>query len=70
MAMTNCTTDEEVICVFFSKFSSHMTRLRGSSWKNDTVIVLDNAAYHKSALVRRALSVLKIRVVLSGPYSF
>ena len=47
-----------------------MNRLRGSSWKNDTVIVVDNASYHRSLLVRKALKVLKIRIVLSGPYSY
>ena len=39
-------------------------------WREETVILLDNATYHRSAEVRAGFKKLGVPVIYSGPYSF
>ena len=39
-------------------------------WKDDTVILLDNAAWHTSWVMQKRLARLGITVIYSGPYSY
>ena len=39
-------------------------------WRDETVILLDNATYHRSAEVRAGFKKLGVPVIYSGPYSF
>ena len=40
------------------------------SWRNDTIILLDNAAYHRGTSIMKELELLKIPVMYLGPYHF
>ena len=39
-------------------------------WRNKTIILVDNASYHKSASTLKVLEVLELPIMYSGPYSF
>ena len=39
-------------------------------WRDNTIILLDNASYHKSAATLEVLKALDMPVMYSGPYSF
>ena len=39
-------------------------------WRKETVMLLDNAPYHRSDQARAAIKKLGLRVIYSGPYSF
>ena len=40
------------------------------AWRNDTIILLDNASYHRGASIMKELELLKIPVMYLGPYHF
>ncbi len=39
-------------------------------WKRDTIIMLDNAPYHKSAATLKVFKEHNVSVLFSGPYSY
>jgi len=41
-----------------------------SSWRDDTVLLLDGARYHTGSEVREYLRKLDLQVIWSGPYSY
>ena len=41
-----------------------------SSWRDDTVLLLDGARYHTGSEVREYLRKLELTVIWSGPYSY
>ena len=41
-----------------------------SSWRDDTVLLLDGARYHTGTEVREYLQKLELQVIWSGPYSY
>ena len=40
------------------------------NWRDNTVILLDNASYHRSLEIRAAVKKLGIKTIYSGPYSY
>ena len=70
LALTQCNTDESVMQMFLSKLAKAFTSQYGSSWRDEIVVVLDGASYHKSQETRTAINYLRIPVVLSSPYSY
>ena len=55
--------------MFLSRLATILTAER-KDWRDDTVILLDGASYHKSDGVREHFKKLGIKVVLSSPYSY
>ena len=41
-----------------------------SSWREDTILLLDGARYHTGSKVREYLRKLELEVIWSGPYSY
>ena len=39
-------------------------------WRDETVILLDNASYHRSAEMRAGFKKLGVPTIYSGPYSY
>jgi len=39
-------------------------------WRDNTIIILDNAPYHNSTSVMRLYESLRIPVIFSGPHSY
>jgi hypothetical protein len=54
---------------FLSKLSLHMDGV-DPKWREHSVIMLDNAPYHRSAAVRKTMSELKLPMLYLGPYDF
>ena len=40
------------------------------NWRENTVILLDNASYHRSQETRAAIKKLGIKTIYCGPYSY
>ena len=40
------------------------------SWKHNTIILLDNASYHKTPAVRDFFRIKGVKLMYSAPYSF
>ena len=62
-------TDSDVFLLFLKRLADKLTS-EDKAWKNDTVMLIDGAAYHSSEPVRQFISKSKIKVVLSSPYSY
>ena len=41
-----------------------------SDWRTDTILQLDGAKYHKTALVKDLFQELQVPVMISAPYSY
>ena len=39
-------------------------------WQEDSIILLDNAAWHTSRLMQKRLAKLDVPIIFSGPYSY
>ena len=68
-ALTQANTDSDVFMMFMSclcrKLDSELV-----DWKDNTVLLLDNARYHVSEECVLFLRRLGVQVMLSGPYSY
>jgi transposase len=56
-ALTQVNTDSEVVIAFLSRLTMILTA-RDNAWRYSTILVLDGAAYHKSAETRAYLKKL------------
>ena len=48
LSQTQCNTDENVMMMFLSKLATVFTSKYGVGWRDQIVIVMDGASYHKS----------------------
>ena len=55
--------------VFFVQLVKKLDE-ENKQWRKDTVILLDNAPYHKSAELLTLLKELQIPVLFTGPHSY
>ena len=39
-------------------------------WRNNTILVLDGASYHRGSETTKALAALKVPTMISGPYGY
>ena len=68
-SLTHSNTDSDMIAIFFQQ----LVRLLDdeyADWRDNTVILLDNATYHWSQDSRYVFYKLGLQVVYSGAYSF
>ena len=56
--------------LFLSKLALVFTKQFGLGWREQIVILLDGASYHRSEATRNCIQHLKMQVVLSSPYSY
>ena len=69
LSLAHATTDSNMIALFLQ----HLTRaleLESPGWRDDTVLLWDNATYHKSAETKAVVETLGIQVLHTGPYSY
>ncbi len=57
------------MCLFLSKLAGLLSQ-ESKDWRSNTVLLLDGASYHKSESTRAAFEDLKVKVILSAPYSY
>ena len=70
LALTQCNTDENVMQMFLSKLAQAFTAQFTSKWRDEIIILMDGASYHRSAETRACINHLRMQVVLSAPYSY
>ena len=56
--------------MFLSRLAAAFTSEYGSRWREEIVVVMDGASYHRSAETRTCIKHLGMKVVLSAPYSY
>ena len=62
-------TDSSVMLAFFSELCASLD-CEDSSWREHSVVLLDNASYHRSAEVRAGIKKLGMPTIYSGPYCY
>lgn len=70
LSLTQCNTDENVMQMFLSHLAKALTKEFSASWRQEIVLLMDGASYHRSAATRACISHLGMQVVLSAPYSY
>jgi len=66
----NCgVTNSETFCFFLSKLVSHLDGV-DSGWRENSVLLLDNANYHRGAATQSLMASLHLPVLFLGPYHF
>jgi hypothetical protein len=66
----NCgITNSHTFSFFLFKLILYLDGL-DSKWREHSVIMLDNAPYHRSNVVKKVISDLKLPVLFLGPYDF
>ena len=69
MSLSIANTDEDTFRLFIQKLSIKLT-LERPNWKEDTVIMMDNASYHGSQKTRDYFAHNGIRTSYTAPYSY
>ena len=57
----------------FSLFMKHLVDALDADrpgWRDSTVLLTDNASYHRSAQTLEALKIMELPIMYTGPYSF
>jgi DDE superfamily endonuclease len=62
-------TNSETFLLFMVKLCEHLHHIN-QRWRDDTVIMLDNAPYHRSKQIRSKLDLMKVPLMYLGPYQF
>jgi hypothetical protein len=60
-------TNSDTFCLFLSKLVEHLDS-KDRVWRGNTLILIDNAAYHRSHRTCEFLAQLEIPVLFLGPY--
>ena len=69
LSLVQANSNSDIMAAFFRQLALKLDRER-PGWRNDTVIVLDNAPYHTSAATLKVLESLQMPVLFTGPHSF
>ena len=56
--------------MFLSNLVKAMTKKLDANWRDKVIFYMDGASYHRSDETRRCIEHLRIKVVLSAPYSY
>jgi hypothetical protein len=68
-SLTQSNSNASVMAVFFTELVKKLDRQR-ANWRNDTIILLDNAPYHTAETTMKLLERLRIPVMFLGPHSY
>ena len=55
--------------IFFRQLVNKLSKDR-LDWRSDTIIILDNAPYHRSEATMKLFESLRIPVLFTGPHSY
>ena len=69
MALTMCTTESDVICLFLKELFA-VIELERPDYRQNTILLIDGAPYHRSAETHNFLCNLGVKVVMGGPYGY
>ena len=68
-ALTQANTDSDVMTIFIRKLMGQLDR-DSPGWQEDTTILLDNAAWHTSPVMKQRLARMQVPTTYSGPYCY
>ena len=68
-SLSHSTTDQDTFMLFM-RYLVAMLDLETPGWQEDSLILLDNAAYHCSSQAREYLRKMQVPIMFSGPYSY
>ena len=68
-SLTQANTDSDVMATFLRKLMEQLDRER-PGWQEDTTILLDNAAWHTTPLMKERMARMQLPTMYSGPYSY
>ena len=69
VSLGTANTDSGVMISFFFELAKTLDA-EDPNWRANTVILLDNASYHRTQETRAAIKKLGIKTIYSGPYSY
>ena len=69
LSLTQSNSNQKVMEVFFRQLVLKLNKDR-IDWRDNTVIVLDNASYHGTSSLLKLFESLRIPVIFSGPHSY
>ena len=56
--------------MFLSQLASVLSKDLKGNWRDEVVLLMDGASYHRSSETRACIKKLRLQVVLSAPYSY
>jgi hypothetical protein len=62
-------TNSWTFLLFIVKLVEHLDSI-DREWRKKTVIMIDNASYHRSAITKAKLEYLNVPIMYLGPYHF
>lgn len=66
----NCgRTNSETFSLFLTKVCEHLDTV-SLRWRKTTVVMLDNAPYHRGVVTQKIMDGLRVPVLYTGPYHF
>jgi len=69
LSVYQCNSNAAMMRIFFLDLIKVLDRQR-PDWRNNTVLLLDGAKYHKEATVLQLMEELRVPVCFLGPYSY
>ena len=60
ISLTQCNTDENVMMMFLTRLCQAFTRQFSNTWRNEIILLMDGASYHRSAETRACISHLRM----------
>ena len=67
-ALTQANTDADVMTTFLRYLSRQLDR-ETPGWQQNSTILLDNAAWHQQARIKRRLAKMELPIMYTSPYS-
>ena len=65
--VNNGKNNSNTFMLFLIKLSNHLDNTV-ANWRQNTIIMIDNAPYHRSKMMMEKYQVLKVPVMFLGPY--
>ena len=69
MALTMSNTDSDVLCLFLKELFEKIS-LERPDFRENTILLIDGAPYHRSDETHNFLSNIGIKTVMGGPYGY
>jgi len=68
-SLTQVNTDSDVFMLFLAKLTNKLYT-EDSNYKQNCILLLDGAAYHRSDEVRKFVCQIGVQIILAGPYGY
>ena len=69
LSIIQANSNNEVMAVFFTYLVRKLDS-QDPNWRDNSVLLLDNASYHTNPDIKMHMAFLRVPVIFSGPYSY